>query len=65
MADVERAEVAQIIGWLKGPSHSVLMLDELGNSGGEPIILHTACVKYDERVERLWSLVMGGGDEES
>lgn len=64
MTDAERAEVAQIIGWLKGFSYSVWLLIELGDSEGEPIISDTACAEYDERVERLWSLVMEGEDHD-
>lgn len=64
MTDAKRVEMANIIGRLRGPSHSVLMLDELGDSEGEPIISDTACAEYDERVEQLWSLVMGGEDDE-
>ena len=64
MTDIERAEVAQIIGWLGGFSYSVWLLINLGGSEGEPIISDTACAEYDERVERLWSLVMGGEDHD-
>lgn len=64
MTDAERAEVAQTIGWLEGFSHSVWLLINLGGSEGEPIISDTACAEYDERVERLWSLVMEGEDHD-
>lgn len=58
--DDERAEIARIIGWLEGFSPSVWLLIELCNKKGVPIISDTVCAEYDEKVKRLWSLVMGG-----
>lgn len=62
--DDERAEIARIIGWLDGFSPSVWLLIELCNKKGVPIISDTVCAEYDEKVKRLWSLVIGdeGGE---
>lgn len=60
--DAERTEAARIIGWLDGFSPSVWLLIELLNKKGVPIISDTVCAEYDEKVKRLWSLMMGGGD---
>lgn len=46
MTDAERAEAARIIGWLESFARYAVISDEQARG-------------YREKVERLWSLVMG------